>query len=438
MPEMPLSAFSIGMTTAVAISSGLAPGSWRLTLTVAGSAFGNRSTPRSRKENTPRTTSDITSMVAMTGRRTQTSESMVLLIRRDSHALAVREIVNVGQRHELAARESRDDLHAIALAVAELQLPSRQLTVLHDKCPVHVIAVLNRGVPNRAYRLDERGFEAHAREGARFQQSPTVRRQRLEGERARLGIDGRTNARDRAGERTVWIGVDAKRHGLANLDPGRHALRNLSEDLQRIHAHDRHYRHLRFHQLADRDQPLLNGAVEGRADHAVAKLAFRELHRGLSDIDFRSQVSSVLHRRVVGRLLRSKRRLRIIERLLRDELLGMQCGGPVVGLLGLCQLRGRLPYVRSLLQTRKMSGIGGAISGKRADPRRLLLIQAVLKLLAIELDERLVRTNGIAEIGEHPADDAFSLRRNRDLILGSQRADDLDGPMHRLLAHGLD
>jgi hypothetical protein len=48
MPETPLIASSIGSTTDVESSSGLAPGSDSDTLTVAGSAFGNRSTPRSR------------------------------------------------------------------------------------------------------------------------------------------------------------------------------------------------------------------------------------------------------------------------------------------------------------------------------------------------------------------------------------------------------
>jgi hypothetical protein len=38
----------------VDISSGLAPGSASATLTVAGSALGNKSTPRSRNENVPR------------------------------------------------------------------------------------------------------------------------------------------------------------------------------------------------------------------------------------------------------------------------------------------------------------------------------------------------------------------------------------------------
>ena len=74
MPEMLLSASSSGSTTAVAISPGLAPGSCTVTVTVAGSALGKRSTPRSRNEKMPSTTSDITSIVAKTGRRTHSSE----------------------------------------------------------------------------------------------------------------------------------------------------------------------------------------------------------------------------------------------------------------------------------------------------------------------------------------------------------------------------
>ena len=76
MPETPLSVSSIGSTTDVVISSGLVPGSVRETLTVAGSALGNRSMPRSLKEKMPSTTTDMTSMVANTGRRTHSSDNI--------------------------------------------------------------------------------------------------------------------------------------------------------------------------------------------------------------------------------------------------------------------------------------------------------------------------------------------------------------------------
>src|SRR5437867_4986343 len=121
MPEMPLIAFSIGISTDVTISSGLAPGNWRLTLTVAGSALGKRSTPRSRKEKIPTTTSDITSIVAKTGRRTQSSDNIkkgwvgpgrhagrplrgrtLFDVAADGDLLAVGELFHVGDGHLLA------------------------------------------------------------------------------------------------------------------------------------------------------------------------------------------------------------------------------------------------------------------------------------------------------------------------------------------------
>src|SRR5574339_929029 len=111
MPAMPLSAFSIGITTAEVISSGDAPGSCSRTLTVAGSALGKRSTPRSRNEKMPSTTSDVTSIVANTGRRTHSSDSIGLYSRllngtlhRDLHA--VREIVHVGHRDNVVSGDA--------------------------------------------------------------------------------------------------------------------------------------------------------------------------------------------------------------------------------------------------------------------------------------------------------------------------------------------
>ena len=72
--------------------------------------------------------------------------------------------------------------------------------------------------------------------------------------------------------------------------------------------------------------------------------------------------------------------------------------------------------------------------------RRALLVEAVLQLLAIELDERLSRRDAIAEIGEHATNDAVDLGRHRDLVLGGQRANHLEGASNRLLTNrfGLD
>ena len=76
MPETPLIASSIGSTTDVDISSGLAPGQRQRDVDRRRIGLGKRSTPRSRNEKMPSTTSDITSIVANTGRRTQSSDSM--------------------------------------------------------------------------------------------------------------------------------------------------------------------------------------------------------------------------------------------------------------------------------------------------------------------------------------------------------------------------
>src|SRR4029078_13451866 len=63
-------------------ASELAPGRRRSTVTVAGSAFGSRSTARSRNEKLPVTTSDSTSTVVKAGRRTQNSARLSAAARR--------------------------------------------------------------------------------------------------------------------------------------------------------------------------------------------------------------------------------------------------------------------------------------------------------------------------------------------------------------------
>ena len=73
MPLMVDSASSKGRTTWVVISSGVAPGRDTAMLTVAGSARGKRSTPRSRNEKMPSTTRNAISITAKTERLTHSS-----------------------------------------------------------------------------------------------------------------------------------------------------------------------------------------------------------------------------------------------------------------------------------------------------------------------------------------------------------------------------
>src|SRR5690606_25826273 len=80
-----LTAPSILSVISLSICSGEAPGLMVVTATVGTSTFGSRSTPRPKNEYPPTTVSDSTSIVAKTGRRTQSSASarmFSLLLRR--------------------------------------------------------------------------------------------------------------------------------------------------------------------------------------------------------------------------------------------------------------------------------------------------------------------------------------------------------------------
>ena len=169
MPETPLIACSIGSTTDDDISSGLAPGSDSVTLTVAGSARGKRSTPRSRNEKMPSTTSDITSIVAKTGRRTQSSESMRYPCLIAVHLHAVDQFLDVGDRDRVAGLDAAEDLDPIAQAIADLQLAHGQLVAVDDEHAVDAVAVLQRAVRQRQHLVHLAALDVHAREGARLQ-----------------------------------------------------------------------------------------------------------------------------------------------------------------------------------------------------------------------------------------------------------------------------
>ena len=353
MPAMPLRAFSIGMMTDDVISSGEAPGSRSDTLTWAGSAFGKRSTPRSRNENTPSTTSDITSIVAKTGRRTQSSDSMAIL---PSTAIFIPSVsVSTSVTATRSARvQSGEDLHAVADAVAGLELARLQPIALDGERPVDAVAVLHGGVRDRHHLFDERGLEPHAGERARLQQRLGIRRQRFEGERARLRRHRGTDARHGGGERLVRKGIDAQRQRLPDLHPWRHAFGNLGAQLQRVHAHDGHDRHLRFHQLAEGDHPLLDIAGERRADGRVAQMALGELHRRRRGVDIGSEVLRLLQRGVIGGPLEPQRRVRVVEHLLRDELTLVQLGRALEALPGLRQFGGGSPHVGRVLDSRQL------------------------------------------------------------------------------------
>src|ERR1051326_1530782 len=170
MPAMLLSASSSGSTTVVVISSALAPGSWTVTLTVAGSAFGNRSTPRSRNEKMPTTTSDITSIVAKTGRLTQSSDNILVF---SSHVRvlsfdfrAVAQPLDVRGGDHLARIDAAQHLDPVAEALADLHFLRRRRAAVDHEHAVDAVAVLQRRVRHGQHLIDLAAVDAHAREGA--------------------------------------------------------------------------------------------------------------------------------------------------------------------------------------------------------------------------------------------------------------------------------
>ena len=118
---------------------------------------------------------------------------------------------------------------------------------------------------------------------------------------------------------------------------------------------------------------------------------------------------------------------------MRNERPLVQLAGAFAALLRLRQLGGRLADLGSLLDRRQLTRLRRAVLRERPRVGRLLLVEGVLQLLAIDLDQRLAGLDRIAEIREHAADDAFGLRGNRDLVFGGERADDFDGAVERLL-----
>src|SRR5687768_16297405 len=141
MPDTPLIACSMGSTTDVDISSGLAPGRVSETLTVAGSAFGNKSTPSPRNENVPNTTSDITSIVADTGRRTQNSDNMqTLQLLAHGDELAAVQCLDVRDGDLLPGFHTTRHFDPVAKALANLQLAHLESVAADNEHAVHAIS----------------------------------------------------------------------------------------------------------------------------------------------------------------------------------------------------------------------------------------------------------------------------------------------------------
>src|SRR4029450_7890514 len=169
MPDTLLIACSIGSTTDVDISSGLAPGSDRATLTVAGSALGNKSTPRPWNENEPSTTSDITSIVAETGRRTQNSDNMKISLTGHCDELAAVQRLDVRHDDALAGFDAAGHFDSVAEPLAPLQLAHLESIAADDERAVHAVSVLQRGEWQREHFVHFAAFDVHAGERPGFE-----------------------------------------------------------------------------------------------------------------------------------------------------------------------------------------------------------------------------------------------------------------------------
>src|SRR6266511_3250837 len=259
-------------------------------------------------EKIPSTTSDITSIVAKTGRRTHRSDSMArhdlqwnaepaanTTFLRALRALrltwvvitgstrcgdlhAIGQFVDIGDGDALAGLDAADHLNPLAEPVAHLELADGQFVAVDDKGAIHAVAVLQRRVRQGHDIIDSAAVDVNAGEGAGLQACICVRHQRFEGKRARRGIDGRADARHFADKRLARIGVHVQFHRLTVLDPRRHLLGNLGDHFQRIDPHHRHHCHLSLDQLAEVDEAPRDVAIKRRANVGVAKLAIGQFH----------------------------------------------------------------------------------------------------------------------------------------------------------------
>ena len=151
-----------------------------------------------------------------------------------------------------------------------------------------------------------------------------------------------------------------------------------------------------------------------------------QLHGRRRCVDVGPEVLRLLQRGIIGGRLEAQRRVRVIEHLLRDELTLVQLGCAREGLLGLGQFGAGSPHVGRVFDAWQLFPIGGTVLCQCARMRRALLVEAVLQLLAIQLDQCLSSRDAITEIGPDPTNHAVDFRGDRDLVFGRQRSDDIE------------
>ena len=186
-PLMVESASSRGRTTWVVISSGVAPGRRMLMLTVAGSARGKRSTPRSRNEKMPSTTRKRSSITAKTaapdaqlgqGHRWLDCSSPC---RRGAPSRS--SWPSSGHRHPSPSFRPSTISTSSPLARAELDLRLLERALLDRVDLVDAVDVAQRVLGHDAAPVHLARRDAGAREEARLEHAVAVVEQRLDLER---------------------------------------------------------------------------------------------------------------------------------------------------------------------------------------------------------------------------------------------------------------
>src|ERR1051326_4105710 len=139
--------------TDAAMVSALAPGSVAVTAMVGKSTFGSAETGNSRKPNTPNAMIEAVSSVVMTGRRMQSSESVIASrpclgrARRDGGSFRQQQLA-IGNDVLAAGQSALDDRKSLKGAPDIHGLDVR-LAVLHDEDVVAVLAALHGGRRHR-------------------------------------------------------------------------------------------------------------------------------------------------------------------------------------------------------------------------------------------------------------------------------------------------
>ena len=247
-----------------------------------------------------------------------------------------------------------------------------------------------------------------------------------------------TDARHRAGERLVRKRIDAAAStGWPTLTHGAMRFGNLG----RSPSADRRGRRVMtgvcaLHELAERDHPLLHVAVERRADARVAQLTIGELQRRVRRVDVGARGSS--------RSAAPSRRPPASSCSVASASSSACCGMSFRLCSSSARSKACLACASSAAAflTSGVSSMGGRCSvsvapylRERAGQRRLLLVEVVLQLLAIELDERLPALTRSPRSASTRLTTPSACDEIVTSSLGGQRADDLDRPVNRFLAN---